>query len=326
MRLLIKQLTKLISLSDRTQLTSIVITDSLYGLQSMSSDISEVQELVKELAKKISSTAAVLNSEQIGRALFGLQGFSSSASVFEESAVGIDNDEISFLLSVLWDKIKNVRTNMSLSSIAMGLQGLTLLKDPIANNIKEYLYLQLLNIFNKQIDSTKNKNNSNNNNEIKSNQIIEVKSLQNNEINVNPIDIAITVRGLLLNDLSIPSNLLVKYNEIELLHETEPIILASRADRIITQKYLNLYKNNNNNGNISCNALINGFRLDMLFKDCSLVIELDGPSHTFPARSRFDRVRDEYLTKKLHYTVSLSNHSYYYTYYLLLLSVLFCSE
>lgn len=60
----------------------------------MTSDVSEVQDLVGELAKKISSTAAILRPVHIGRALFGLQGLSSSASIFEESALGLDVDEV----------------------------------------------------------------------------------------------------------------------------------------------------------------------------------------------------------------------------------------
>lgn len=54
----------------------------------MTSDVPEVQDLVGELAKKVSSTAAVLSPAQIGRALFGLQGLSSTASIFAESALG----------------------------------------------------------------------------------------------------------------------------------------------------------------------------------------------------------------------------------------------
>jgi hypothetical protein len=73
-RSLLKQLTKRIAESDRIKLTAASISDSLYGLQGFTSDVQEVQELVGELAKKIAITSAELNSEQIGRALFGLQG------------------------------------------------------------------------------------------------------------------------------------------------------------------------------------------------------------------------------------------------------------
>lgn len=59
---------------------------------------------------------------------------------------GLDSDEVQFLLSALWDKIKISREIMPLSAISMGLQGLTLLNDPIASNIKQYLYLQLLQL------------------------------------------------------------------------------------------------------------------------------------------------------------------------------------
>jgi len=66
-------------------LTSATYADSLYGLQGMTSDVSEVQELIASLAIKISSTAAVFTSDQIGRALFSLQGLSRSKRIYEES-------------------------------------------------------------------------------------------------------------------------------------------------------------------------------------------------------------------------------------------------
>jgi hypothetical protein len=71
-----------------------------------------------------------------------LQGLSTSASLFMESAVGVDDDETSFLLSTLWDKMrvqKSLRT-MPLSSLSQGLLGVLSLRDPIGNNIREFLY------------------------------------------------------------------------------------------------------------------------------------------------------------------------------------------
>jgi len=49
-------------------------------------------------------------------------------------------DEVQFLLSALWDKIKTVMLPMPLAAIALGLQGVSQLNDPTANNIKQYLY------------------------------------------------------------------------------------------------------------------------------------------------------------------------------------------
>lgn len=75
-RSLLRQLVRRLESSDRLKLTSSSISDALFGLQGFTSDISEVQELVGQLAKKIAVTSADLNSEQLGRALFGLQGTS----------------------------------------------------------------------------------------------------------------------------------------------------------------------------------------------------------------------------------------------------------
>jgi hypothetical protein len=71
---------------------------------------------------------------------------SSQASIFEESAIGIDSDEVQFLLSTIWDKVKVRKEGMTLSSIGLGLQGIALLKDPLANNLRQYLYLQLVKV------------------------------------------------------------------------------------------------------------------------------------------------------------------------------------
>ena len=83
-RYLVKQLTQRIKESDRTKMTAPALSDALFGLQGMRSDIPEVQELLGELAKKVSSTAAGLNTQQLGRALFGLQvrGLLSSPVLF----------------------------------------------------------------------------------------------------------------------------------------------------------------------------------------------------------------------------------------------------
>jgi hypothetical protein len=80
------------------------------------------------------------------RVLYGITGLSSQASIFEDSAIGIDSDEVQFLLSALWDKVKVRKEGMTLASIGMGLQGIILLKDPIANNLRQYMYLQLLKL------------------------------------------------------------------------------------------------------------------------------------------------------------------------------------
>ena len=78
-----------------------------------------------------------------------LIGLSSQASIFEDTAIGIDSDEVQFLLSTLWDKVKVRKGDMTLGSIGLGLQGILLLKDPIANNLRQYLYMQLLKIGNR---------------------------------------------------------------------------------------------------------------------------------------------------------------------------------
>lgn len=277
-RSLLTQLAKRVAESDRTPLTASSIADALFGLQGMTSDVPEVQEMIGELAKKMSSTAAVLTPSQVGRALFGLQGFSSSPSIFEESALGIDSDEVQFLLSVLWDKIKVMKETIPLASIAMGLQGMILLKDPIASNIKLFLYMQLL--------------------QIPVNTTVSMAPLEASKdpTVLNAVDVIAAIRALQLNDLPLPIVLGKLYNAIEERHMTSPVFSLSRQDRLISQRYINLHPGDNQ---VATNVLLDGFRIDMLFLDIDLAVELDSPAHKLPARARFDRVRDNYLSDRL---------------------------
>ena len=54
---------------------------------------------------------------------------------------------------------------------------------------------------------------------------------------------------------------------------------------------------------LEANALLDGFRLDLVFPKVKFQIELDSPSHRIPARMRFDRIRDAYLANTYGYEV-----------------------
>lgn len=260
-RLLLRQLVARIRESDRTRMTSQAIGDALYGIQGMSSDVDEVQQLVGELAKKIATTAAVLTPRDIGRALFGLQGLSSSSPLFAESVIGLDADEVQFLMSALWDKIKvNTAASFPLSSIAMGLQGLMLLKDPIAENIRQFLHMKVISM--------------------NAETVLDGGSTASAPSEADKIDIVYAVRALRLNNMLVPKWLAIAYNKIEETHSSKPIIAQSRGDRMLASRFASSHPTIP----LKANALIDGFRLDMCFPELKLNIELDGPSHGYPAR------------------------------------------
>ena len=54
---------------------------------------------------------------------------------------------------------------------------------------------------------------------------------------------------------------------------------------------------------LEANALLDGFRLDLVFPKVKFQVELDSPSHRIPARMRFDRIRDAYLSNTYGYEV-----------------------
>ena len=86
-------------------------------------------------------------------------------------------------------------------------------------------------------------------------------------------DIVSVVRSLRLNNLLIPKWLANEYIEIEETHPISPIIPLSRADKLVSQRYVFRYPNEN----VIINSLIDGFRLDLYFPEVKLNIELDGP-------------------------------------------------
>lgn len=274
-RYLLKQLTRMIKNSNRVRMSSDCIANSVYGLQGLSCKSVEVQELLSELAKKISATGASLSAEQIGRVLFGLQGLSSEPSIFADSAIALENDEVQFLVSALWDKIKVFTGFMPLGAIAQGLQGITLLKDPISNNIRQYLYAQAIRAGSEE-------------------GIRELGSLQD-------ADIVACVRGMRLNGLKLPQWMSDRYERAVSTHrEGSHLIPMSRADKLVTQKYVAKHPNNL----MRPNCLLDGFKLDMHFPDIRMNVELDGPTHQYPSRKRFDKQRDEFLSVRRDYLVA----------------------
>lgn len=303
-RYLLKQITQRIKASDRTKMTAGALSDAIFGLQGLRNDVPEVQELLGEIAKKVSSTAAGLSIQQLGRALFGLQGLTTSGSIFEDSAVFLDNDETQFLMSTLWDKVKVQQSepitddadfSNNLASISQGLIGIAGLRDPIGNNLRQYLYMEVIRL----------------GTEIgKDGALAQVKGLAAEDI-IN------SVRALLLNDLQVPQWLATQYNEIEMLsqkrlgsvlsgrpdQQAKPLFTLSRADKLVVQRFTILNPQPRPEEAMVSNTIVDGFRMDMLFPVIKLNIELDGPSHRYPARARFDRARDEYLVKRKGFTV-----------------------
>lgn len=313
-RYLLRQLTVRIAASERTVLTGSSIADSLFGLQGLDSDVPEVQELLGELAKKIALTQVTLSSQQLGRALFGLQGLRSTSSVFAESAIGLASDEVQFLLSALWDKVKlragrSEPFHMYLRDVGQGLLGLTQLNDPIANNLRMYLYSQLTYIgsallsapqevavhpaaavggISAEGDTTMSLTS------VQPNDTSSTRSDQRRAADYHmydPTDVVTAVRALKLNSLPVPAWLATAYDSIARQHSTAPVRALSRADRLVTQRFTSQHPAEK----VMINCLIDGFSLDMLFPEVGLNVELDGPSHKYAARMLADAQRDDYL-------------------------------
>ncbi len=184
-------------------------------------------------------------------------------------------DEVQFLLSALWDKIKIIREPFALSAISEGMLGITLLKDPIAENIRQFLYLETLRMGKTRMEAGETCD------------------------ALDQVDVITAVRALRLNGLLIPKWLVKTYAEYQINHSNKPVVTQSRADKLIVQRY----KTNFPDEKLIGNSLIDGFRMDMDFPDLKLNVELDGPSHRYPARARYDRSRDEYLRETQGYEI-----------------------
>jgi hypothetical protein len=298
---LLRQLTARIADSARTSLTGASIADALYGLQGLSGDKTEVQELLAELAKTIAATNAALTSEQLGRALFGLQGLRTEPSVIQESALGLESDEKEFLLSALWDKIKARETSkypfrMYLRDIAQGMLGITQLHDPLGNNIRSYLYQQLNWLGDAQTGALPS-------------LAPDVQRAVERSYLTLPgrndstlVDAVMAVRALNLNNLPTPQWLQQEY--MQAVHAQPGILPMSRSDRLVIQAFTSKYPAEK----VAVNTLVDGFRLDLYIPDVQLNVELDGPKHQYASRVRSDTMRDAYLEKK-GYKVSIYCHS-----------------
>jgi hypothetical protein len=233
---------------------------------------------------------------------------------------------------------------MQLADIGLGLQGITLLRDPIANNLRQYMYLQLLRLGIEQSDEAAaaaqatidpSKISSSSDDADAADDYVddvdvyeeeddespdEVLGTEDREYSMHgrggkgvrfainddggrrqqidvimyPADIVSAVRALRLNSLLIPKWLALLYIDIEKTHSSKPIIPLSRQDKVVAQKYTLAHPGDN----VEVNALVDGIRLDMLFPDISLNIELDGPAHRYPSRTRYDSERDAFLAQK----------------------------
>ena len=174
-----------------------------------------------------------------------------------------------------------------LSSIAMGLQGLTFLGDPISTNIKQYLYNQLIKMedkmyFNQAQAEAIDK--SNVDDEAYMFAMVDKEHSGNiSDATFNPLDIIKTYRSLQLNFYKIPNWLENEYRELEAKHTTTPVLPFNRQEKLINQKYNLMFPSDNKSVDLkfTTNSIIDGFRLDFNFESLKLNIELDGPSHRF---------------------------------------------
>eukprot|EP01031_Cornospumella_fuschlensis_P027755 gene27755-33523_t len=290
-----------IYLSPRTILSPPLLSEALWGLQSLNSNNPESQVLLGAVAGvvgrspsggkgSVRNTAQAkldqssgenawfgeeMTSMQLGRALYGLGGCVTSAPAVPDSALLLDNDETVYLVSCIWDKVKVRRGGMSLGGIGVGLMGMVNLKDPIAAQIKAYLYMQLMKIGEK----------------------LEKDGL------VSDDEVILAIRALVLNSLRPPPFLLQRYQPLEKEH---PLVL-SRREKIVIQKYMIAHPPSSANtmqassstqspvrnpvssspsdpanlaslptDQLLVNSLVDGFNLALNFPQLRLNVEFDG--------------------------------------------------
>jgi hypothetical protein len=88
------------------------VGNALYGLQGMSSDCSEVRDVLSSLAIKVRSCREDLDAQAMGNALYGLQGMSSDCS------------EVRDVLSSLAIKVRSCKEDLSAQAVGNALYGL----------------------------------------------------------------------------------------------------------------------------------------------------------------------------------------------------------
>ena len=88
------------------------VGNTLYGLQNMSCDSSEVRALLKELTKKIAECTEPLRAQHVGNSLYGLQNMTS------------DSSEVRALLKELTKKIAECAEPLREQAVGNSLNGL----------------------------------------------------------------------------------------------------------------------------------------------------------------------------------------------------------
>lgn len=205
--------------------------------------------------------------------------------------IGIDSDEIEFLLSVMADKIQAMKdARIPLSSVALGLQGLTFLNDPISTTIKQFLYAQVIKMEDASylqecqqalLDEAEEEGEDSERPAAREPKIsVEAKPRllrDGEEVAVDPVDVIKAYRSLTLNNFKPPNWLESRYRKFEAVHSTQPVIPLNRPEKLVFQKYSLLHPAESERG--ESNVLLDGFRMDIAFPAIKLNIEIDGPSH-----------------------------------------------
>jgi hypothetical protein len=175
---------------------------------------------------------------------------------------------------------------MYLCDIAQGMLGITQLHDPLGNNIRAYLYQQLIWL-----------------GETQSGVVPWLtpdvqRAVEHSYLilpgrnDFTPIDAVFAVRALKLNSFPVPEWLQLEYTNAA---RVQPGVLPmSRSDRLVIQAFTSKYPAEK----VEINTLVDGFRLNLCFPDVQLNVELDGPKHQYASRVRSDAARDAYLATK----------------------------
>ena len=112
----------------------------------------------------------------------------------------------------------------------MGMQGLTLLKDPLAESIRQYLYYQTIRLGETAAAEAGAAGVTSTGAQGQAGQA-KPQTLE------EAVDVVSAVRALRLNGLLVPRWLALRYNAIEESHSIKPIVLQSRADKLIVSRY-----------------------------------------------------------------------------------------
>jgi very-short-patch-repair endonuclease len=280
----------------REELSAQEVGNSLYGLQSMSSDVREVQNVLAALAPKIEACREELSAQEVSNALYGLQSMSS------------DVREVVAVLAALTGKIVGLSQRLLPQHIANALYGLQGMDESV-----EYVHI-MFRVLERQLEFFDGLFPLRDTAQLlqgllgkRSPPVSHIRELLVTKVSVEPEsaseDTIFHLASVMFMDgIVLPKSVSIVYcvalekecaKTSDLQGQRSRCKSKFEADVMERLGVLIPFQSFQSNTRI-----VDGLEMDLYFPALNLNVELDGPFHRARTARSFNSKRDEYLQKK----------------------------